>query len=153
MALDIERAGQAVESAKYPRIHTFVATSDIHLEHKLRMSRAQVLEEVDRSIRQARTYVDDALQLAPDQILALWIDGELHRTAGRIDEAEAAYGRLIELYTYKNDVVLDPFLGSGSTAIAVLSTGRNFVGYEISQDYVELAQKRIEPETRKPEDQ
>ncbi len=51
--------------------------------------------------------------------------------------------RLIELYTYEDDVVLDPFLGSGSTAIAALSAGRHFVGYEISQDYVELATKRI----------
>jgi len=61
--------------------------------------------------------------------------------------------RLIELYTYENDIVLDPFLGSGSTAIAALHAGRHFVGYEISRDYVELAQKRIEQETRKPENQ
>ena len=64
--LDIERAGQAVESAKKPRIHTFIATSDIHLEYKLRMSRAQVLEEVDRSVRQARTFVDDVEFSAED---------------------------------------------------------------------------------------
>lgn len=57
--LDIERAGRAVESGKKPRIHTFIATSDIHLEYKLRMSREQVLEEVDRAIRHARTFVDD----------------------------------------------------------------------------------------------
>lgn len=64
--LDIERAGQAVESARKPRIHSFIATSDIHLEHKLRMSRAQVLEEVDRSVRQARTFVDDVEFSAED---------------------------------------------------------------------------------------
>ena len=51
--------------------------------------------------------------------------------------------RLIELYTYENDIVLDPFLGSGSTAIAALSARRHYVGYEISEDYVELAKKRI----------
>lgn len=51
--------------------------------------------------------------------------------------------RLIELYTYENDIVLDPFLGSGSTAIAALCAGRHYVGYEISQDYVELARNRI----------
>ena len=40
---DIERAAQALDGARAPRIHTFIATSDIHLEHKLRMSRDQVL--------------------------------------------------------------------------------------------------------------
>ena len=43
---DIERAAQAVRDAENPRIHTFIATSDIHLEYKLRMSREQVLERV-----------------------------------------------------------------------------------------------------------
>ena len=64
--LDVERAAQAVESGRKPRIHTFIATSDIHLEHKLKMSRAQVLEEVDRSVRQAREYVDDVEFSAED---------------------------------------------------------------------------------------
>ena len=64
--LDIDRAGQAVESGKKPRIHTFIATSDIHLEHKLRMSREQVLEEVDRAVRQAKSYVDDVEFSAED---------------------------------------------------------------------------------------
>jgi 2-isopropylmalate synthase len=58
-AADIERAAQALEEAKKPRIHTFIATSDIHLEHKLRMSHERVLEEVDRAVREARGYVDD----------------------------------------------------------------------------------------------
>jgi len=64
--LDIERAGRAVESAKNPRIHVFIATSDIHLEYKLRMSREQVLAEVDRSVRQARGFVDDVEFSAED---------------------------------------------------------------------------------------
>ncbi len=64
--LDVERAGEAVEAARKPRIHVFIATSDIHLEYKLRMSREQVLEEVDRSVRHARTYVDDVEFSAED---------------------------------------------------------------------------------------
>lgn len=64
--LDVERAGRAVEAAKKPRIHTFIATSDIHLEHKLRMSREQVLGEVDRAVRQARGFVDDVEFSAED---------------------------------------------------------------------------------------
>ena len=55
--------------------------------------------------------------------------------------------RAIELYTFKEEVVLDPFMGSGSTAIAALKTGRHFVGYDISQEYVDIANKRIKKET------
>ncbi|MDS3860503.1 site-specific DNA-methyltransferase [Thermosynechococcaceae cyanobacterium BACA0444] len=53
--------------------------------------------------------------------------------------------RLIQLYSYKNDVVLDPFIGSGSTAISAINTKRHFVGYELDKSYVELANNRIEP--------
>ncbi|MBN2155138.1 MAG: site-specific DNA-methyltransferase [Candidatus Lokiarchaeota archaeon] len=51
--------------------------------------------------------------------------------------------RLIEFYTYQEDVILDPFIGSGSTAIAALETNRRFIGYEINQKYVTLANERI----------
>jgi DNA modification methylase len=51
--------------------------------------------------------------------------------------------RLIQLYTYKGDVVLDPFMGSGSTALAALKAGRGFVGYEVDAGYVKLAKNRI----------
>ncbi len=51
--------------------------------------------------------------------------------------------RLIQLYTYKGEVVLDPFMGSGSTAIAALKAGRRFVGYEINPRYLALAQRRL----------
>ncbi len=51
--------------------------------------------------------------------------------------------RLIQLYSFETDVVLDPFMGSGTTALASLRSGRKFVGYEIVEEYVELARKRI----------
>ena len=51
--------------------------------------------------------------------------------------------RSIEFYTYAGDVVLDPFIGAGSTALAALNTGRFFVGFDISQDYIDLANNRI----------
>ncbi|MFH0913915.1 MAG: DNA methyltransferase, partial [Chloroflexota bacterium] len=52
--------------------------------------------------------------------------------------------RLIQLYTFEGEVVLDPFMGSGQAAIAALRTKRHYVGYEISEDYVRLAEKRIQ---------
>jgi modification methylase len=51
--------------------------------------------------------------------------------------------RLIQLYTYEDELVLDPFMGSGSTAIAAVQANRHYVGYEIESAYVRLAEKRI----------
>ncbi len=51
--------------------------------------------------------------------------------------------RLIELYTYKDDVVLDPFAGSGTTCVAAIKAGRHYVGYEVDPEYLELAQARV----------
>jgi site-specific DNA-methyltransferase (adenine-specific) len=55
--------------------------------------------------------------------------------------------RCIQLYTYSNEVVLDPFMGSGQTALAALKADRNFVGYELNGEYLELARKRIASST------
>jgi site-specific DNA-methyltransferase (adenine-specific) len=52
--------------------------------------------------------------------------------------------RFIELYTYEGiDCVLDPFIGSGSTAVAAIEAGRRFVGYDLEAEYVKLARRRI----------
>ena len=51
--------------------------------------------------------------------------------------------RCIQLYSYQEDIVLDPFAGSGTTCIAAKQDGRHFVGYEINPDYCNLAQSRI----------
>jgi site-specific DNA-methyltransferase (adenine-specific) len=47
------------------------------------------------------------------------------------------------LYTFKGDVVLDPFMGSGSTAIAALKAERKYVGYDVDAGYIRLAEERI----------
>jgi DNA modification methylase len=51
--------------------------------------------------------------------------------------------RLIELYTFEGDLILDPFLGSGTTAVAAVETGRHYVGYELDESYIEIAERRI----------
>jgi len=63
---DVERAAAALEKARRPRIHTFIATSDIHLEFKLKKSRQQVLEDAVRAVELARKYVDDVEFSAED---------------------------------------------------------------------------------------
>lgn len=54
--------------------------------------------------------------------------------------------RLIELYTYSGDLVLDPFIGSGTTAVAAVSTGRHYVGFDTEPAYIELAEDRLREE-------
>jgi len=55
-------------------------------------------------------------------------------------------GRFIELYTYAGDLVLDPFMGSGTTAVASLRHGRHYVGYETDPGYTAIAESRIQTE-------
>lgn len=52
--------------------------------------------------------------------------------------------RTIKLYTFEGEIVLDPFIGSGTTAIAALQANRHYIGYDINKEYVKLAEKRIE---------
>ncbi|MGH9304681.1 MAG: DNA methyltransferase [Acidimicrobiales bacterium] len=54
--------------------------------------------------------------------------------------------RLIELYTYCGDLVLDPFAGSGTAAVAALRAGRHYAGYDLDPSYIELAESRLSKE-------
>ena len=51
--------------------------------------------------------------------------------------------RLIQLYTFVGDVVLDPFCGSGTTCLSALKSGRHYIGYDVEEKYIELANERI----------
>jgi 2-isopropylmalate synthase len=69
---DVEEAARALKHARRPRIHTFIATSDIHLKYKLKKSRQQVLEEACAAVTQARSYVDDVEFSAEDATRTDW---------------------------------------------------------------------------------
>ena len=56
--------------------------------------------------------------------------------------------KLVEQYSKKGMTILDPFMGSGTTGVAALRLGRNFIGYEIDPDYFKIAKKRIENESK-----
>lgn len=58
--------------------------------------------------------------------------------------------RLIQLYTFKGEVILDPFCGSGQTCIAAIKSGRHYIGYDIEEKYVKLAERRIREYTQQP---
>jgi 2-isopropylmalate synthase len=63
---DVRRAAEALRGAAHPRIHTFVATSDIHLEYKLKKTRAEVTEMTRQAVRLARTFADEVEFSAED---------------------------------------------------------------------------------------
>lgn len=51
--------------------------------------------------------------------------------------------RVIQLYTFKNEIILDPFMGVGSTAIAALESNRKYIGYDVSEEYCSIARDRV----------
>ena len=57
--------------------------------------------------------------------------------------------RLIHLYTYRGDLVLDPFAGSGTTAVAAVMSGRHYAGYDLDESYVRLAEARVDQARRR----
>jgi 2-isopropylmalate synthase len=63
---DIDVAGESLKPAKKKRIHTFIATSDIHMQYKLKMTREQVLEAAINAVKWARNYTDDVEFSAED---------------------------------------------------------------------------------------
>jgi 2-isopropylmalate synthase len=63
---DVERAGEALQPARRGRIHTFIATSDLHLTHKLRMTREACLDAAVAAVKKARSYTDDVEFSAED---------------------------------------------------------------------------------------
>lgn len=69
---DIERAAEALAPAEQKRIHTFIATSDIHLKYKLRMNREQVIESAVKAVKKAKQYTDDVEFSAEDATRSDW---------------------------------------------------------------------------------
>jgi 2-isopropylmalate synthase len=70
--LDVERAAASLKNARRPRIHTFLATSDIHLKYKLKKSRQQILDEAVEAVELARQYTDDVEFSAEDATRTDW---------------------------------------------------------------------------------
>jgi DNA modification methylase len=59
--------------------------------------------------------------------------------------------RLIELYSYREDLVLDPFVGAGTTAVAAVKTGRHYIGYDTDRTYISLSRARIKSHVADPD--
>lgn len=106
----------------------------------------------DRALNRARREAQDlpsqptiATEEFLEATLDIWeIPSESARKIGHPAPFPVALPhRLIQLYTYQDDLVLDPFMGSGSTAVAAVRSGRHYVGIETDPSYIELARSRL----------
>lgn len=81
------------------------------------------------------------------QMKNLWeINAERHKTIHPTEKPEKLLERIILIGSKEGDKVLDPFMGSGTTGVVAKRLKRNFIGYEINQEYFNIAKKRIENE-------
>ncbi|MGE5569474.1 MAG: 2-isopropylmalate synthase [Rhodospirillales bacterium] len=118
--LDVERAARALEHARRPRIHTFIATSDIHLKYKLHKSREEVFDQAVAAVELARRYADDVEFSAED---ATRTDPEyLEKLAKAVVEAGARTVNLPDTVGYSVPDEFGEFIGRiaralGDTAI------------------------------------
>lgn len=110
---------------------------DVH-EYALCFSKGRF----DRAVRGQPTITSDEFM---ESTLSVWeIAPELAKRVGHPAPFPVELPRrFIELYTYEGELVLDPFMGSGSTAVAAAKTARRWVGYDISEDYAEITRKRV----------
>jgi len=77
-------------------------------------------------------------------------DGHNQRRVHPTQKPVTLMKRILLDYTHEGDTILDPFMGSGTTGVACVQTGRNFIGIEISEEYFRIAEKRIAEAQKQP---
>ena len=80
-----------------------------------------------------------------DSTLSIWniLPAKAKKIGHPAPFPEELVERFINLYSYKNEIILDPFFGSGTTGLAAKNLERDYIGYEVNSDYCDLAKKRI----------
>ena len=94
---DVDRAWQALQGAAHPRIHVFLATSDIHLKYKLRMSREKCLEQASAAVRHAKSLcadVESRPKMLPAPTSRFFARGRSGHRSRRDHRQHSRYGRL-----------------------------------------------------------
>ena len=80
-----------------------------------------------------------------DSTLSIWniLPAKAKKIGHPAPFPEELVERFINLYSYKNEIILDPFFGSGTTGLSAKNLERDYIGYEVNSDYCDLAKKRI----------
>ena len=114
----------------------------LHAEHEMILifSKAQYGRQGGQSTISHREFIKATC--------SIWqINGEHSQRIGHPAPFPAELPRrLIQLYSFKDDLILDPFMGSGTTAVAAKELGRQYIGYDTSEEYVNLANERLRQE-------
>ncbi len=124
-------------------------TERVIVASKGRFDRAQSIDE-----RRERSLPHEN-EIAPDEFMEATLDvwSIAPESAKRVNHPAPfpleLPQRLIGLYTYRNDLVLDPFMGSGTTVVAAIREDRRYLGYDVDPDYVAIARQRVKDELRR----
>lgn len=98
----------------------------------------------DGKMRIKMVYKDEDKKEFMDLVFARWNYFSDTRTLTKATFSLDIPSRAIKILTYKNDIVLDPFIGSGTSAVAAETLGRRWLGIELSENYCDIARERIE---------
>ncbi len=123
--IDIDRAGEALKPAKRGRIHTFIATSELHMKHKLQLEPDEVLAKVTESVTHARTYTDDVEWSAEDatrtdhDFLCRCVEAAIEAGAGTVNIPDTVGYTVPEEFTQLIKMLFDRVPNLDKTVISV----------------------------------
>jgi len=146
----IRRAGVAIQKPYPGYFYPNIMTEYIHI---LRKPGEPIYKEINGHKKSSAYPIDELFK--KDIANNIWHIAPV--PPGIIDHPcpfpEEIPDRIIRLYSYKGDTILDPFLGSGQTAKVAVELGRKAIGYEVEKKYIELSEKRIREPSKIRKDQ
>lgn len=150
--------GGAWVSKKMPlvshqKIYWCAPTKDFYFNERTGLQYSVNTKDFERSKKVFEGYESKGRKFTKDEN-GVWLRDHLHFNKPNMGKIPAKPLELIEIlircFCPKGGLVLDPFMGSGTTAIAAKNYGCNYLGIELNHDYIEIANKRIELETSRP---
>src|SRR5699024_5123516 len=102
---------------------------------------------IDKTLKDNKEKVDESLVLGDYEKTSVWdIKPKKDKRHSAVFPLEIP-NKIIQYYSFVDDTILDPFMGSGTTAIACMNTERNFIGFELDKTYYEKSLERIKKHT------
>jgi site-specific DNA-methyltransferase (adenine-specific) len=150
--------GGAWVSKKMPlvshqKIYWCTPTKDFYFNERTGLQYSEKTKDFERSKKVFEGYESKGRKFTKDEN-GVWLRDHLHFNKPNMGKIPAKPLELIEIlircFCPKGGLVLDPFMGSGTTAIVAKNYGCNYLGIELNHDYIEIANKRIELETSQP---
>ena len=106
---------------------------------------------IDKTLKDNKDKVDKSLVLGDYEKTSVWdIKPKKDKNHSAVFPL-AIPDKIIQYYSFVDDTILDPFMGSGTTAIACMNTNRNYIGFELDEDYHKLSEKRISEHVKSEE--